>query len=62
MPSLSALIESHKAGPHTLDNPSLLLIAQPDDQLPGVRGEIKVIQQALKGWVMVTGLVSSEAQ
>jgi CHAT domain-containing protein/tetratricopeptide (TPR) repeat protein len=60
-PSLSALIESRKASPQMLDKPSLLLVAQPDDSLPGVDGEIKVIQRALKGRVTVTGLVSSEA-
>jgi hypothetical protein len=44
------------------DRPSLLLVAQPDDSLPGVTGEIKVIlKQTLKAQVAVTGLVSSEA-
>ena len=43
------------------EKPSLLLVAQPDDNLPGVRGEIEVIQQAIKGRVTVKGLVSSEA-
>jgi tetratricopeptide (TPR) repeat protein len=42
-PSLSALIESRKASPQMSDKPSLLLVAQPDDSLPGVSGEIKVI-------------------
>ncbi len=60
-PSLSALIESRKASPQMLERPSLLLVAQPDDSLPGVNGEIKVIQRALKGRVTVTDLVSSEA-
>ena len=41
--------------------PSLLLVAQPDDLLPGVKGEIKVIQRALQARVTVTGLVSAEA-
>ncbi len=59
-PSLSALIESLKASPQMLDKPSLLLVAQPDDSLPGVEGEIKVIQK-LEELVTVTGLVSSEA-
>ncbi len=59
-PSLSALIESHKAGPQMLDKPSLLLVAQPDDSLPGVKGEIRVIRK-LEERVTVTGLVSSEA-
>jgi CHAT domain-containing protein/tetratricopeptide (TPR) repeat protein len=63
-PSLSALIESRKASPQMLDKPSLLLVAQPDDFLPGVRGEIKVIQRTLKELARattVTTLVSSEA-
>jgi tetratricopeptide (TPR) repeat protein len=62
-PSLSALIESRKASPQMLDKPSLLLVAQPDDSLPGVRGEIKVIQRTLKelARATVTTLVSSEA-
>ena len=60
-PSLSALIESRKASPRTLEKPSLLLVAQPDDSLPGVNGEIKVIERALKARVAVTGLISSEA-
>ncbi|KAI9462856.1 CHAT domain-containing protein [Lactarius psammicola] len=60
-PSLSALIESRKASPQTPEKPSLLLVAQPDDSLPGVNGEIKVIQRALKARVTVTGLVSSGA-
>jgi tetratricopeptide (TPR) repeat protein len=60
-PSLSALIESRKASPQMPDKPSLLLVAQPDDSLPGVDGEIEVIQRALEGRVTVTRLVSSEA-
>jgi CHAT domain-containing protein len=43
-----------------LESPHLLLVAQPDDSLPGVKGEIKVIR-ALKSRVAVTDLVSSEA-
>jgi hypothetical protein len=59
--SLSALIESHRAGPQTLEKPSLLLVAQPDDSLPGVKGEIKVVVHTLKSRVTVKGLISSEA-
>ena len=59
-PSLSALIESRKTNPQTLERPSLLLVARPDDSLPCVRGEIKVIR-ALESRVTVTGLVSDEA-
>ncbi len=43
-----------------LGKPSLLLVAQPDDSLPGVNGEVKVIQ-AFKAQVTATGRVSSEA-
>ncbi|KAH9005623.1 CHAT domain-containing protein [Lactarius hatsudake] len=60
-PSLSALIESRKLSPQILVKPSLLLVAQPDDSLMGVNGEIKVIQRALKARAVVTGLVSREA-
>jgi CHAT domain-containing protein len=61
-PSLSALIESCRESPRMLERPSLLLVAQPEDNsLPGVKGEIKVIKRALKGRVTVTGLVSSKA-
>jgi CHAT domain-containing protein len=61
-PSLSALIDSHEvqASPRMLDKPSLLLVALPDDSLPGVNGEIRVIR-ALKSRVAVTDLVSSKA-
>ena len=59
-PTLSALIESRKAGPRVPEKPSLLLVARPDDSLPGVKGEIKVIR-ALQSHVTVTGLVSSDA-
>jgi CHAT domain-containing protein len=62
-PSLSALIESRQANlqKQIPKRPSLLLVAQPDDLLPGVHGEIKVIQRALQTRVTVTGLVSAEA-
>ncbi|KAH9020653.1 CHAT domain-containing protein [Lactarius pseudohatsudake] len=61
-PSLSALVESrnHDASPQMLDKPSLLLVAQPKDSLPGVKGEIKAIL-SLEPRVTVAGLVSSEA-
>ncbi|KAH9059785.1 CHAT domain-containing protein [Lactarius vividus] len=59
-PSLSALIESHTASPQILGKPSLLLVAQPDDSLPGVKGEIKAIRK-LEEFVTVASLVSSEA-
>ncbi|KAH9023921.1 CHAT domain-containing protein [Lactarius hengduanensis] len=49
------------SSPQMLGKPSLLLVAQPDDSLLGVNGEIKVIQRALKARAVVTGLVSREA-
>ena len=60
-PSLSALIESRQANLQIPKKPSLLLVAQPDDSLPGVHGEIKVIRRALQARLTVTGLVSGEA-
>ena len=62
-PSLSALIESRKANVtlETLNMPSLLLVAQPDDLLPGVNGEIKVIRRALDARLTVASLISGEA-
>ena len=60
-PSLSALIESRQANLQIPKKPSLLLVAQPDDLLPGVHGEIKVIRRALQARLAVTGLVSGEA-
>jgi hypothetical protein len=59
-PSLSALIESRNTSQQVPGKPSLLLVALPDDDLPGVKGEIKVIGK-LEKWVTVTVLVSSEA-
>jgi len=48
-PTLSALIDSRNPGPQLQSSrqPSLLRVAHPDGSLPGVKGEIKVIQ-ALK--------------
>jgi CHAT domain-containing protein len=59
-PSLSALIESRNTSQQELGNPSLLLVALPDDDLPGVKGEIKVIRK-LEEQVTVMDLVSSKA-
>jgi CHAT domain-containing protein len=58
--TLSALIESRKASTKMPDKPSLLLVAQLDDSLPGVNGEIKVIRK-FEEQVTVTALVSNEA-
>ncbi|KAH9160818.1 CHAT domain-containing protein [Lactarius sanguifluus] len=59
-PSLSALVEARKESPQMLEKPSLLLVAQPEDSLPGVKGEIKAIR-SLEPRVTVADLVSSEA-
>ncbi|KAH9059487.1 CHAT domain-containing protein [Lactarius vividus] len=59
-PSLSALIESRKASQQILEKPSLLLVAQSEDSLPGVKEEIKVLR-SLKSRVTVADLVSSKA-
>jgi CHAT domain-containing protein len=61
MPTLSGLIKSRKGSPRMPEKPWLLLVAQPDHFLPGVSGEVKVIQRTLKARVTLTGLVSSEA-
>ena len=43
-PTLSALIESRKPSTQQSKQSSLLLVAQPNKSLPGVKGEISVIQ------------------
>ncbi|KAI0295658.1 CHAT domain-containing protein [Multifurca ochricompacta] len=43
-PTLSALIESRKPNPKMSYQPSLLLVANPDESLPGAFGEMAVIQ------------------
>ena len=62
-PSLSALIEARQADVQMPTRPSLLLVAQPDDLLPGVNGEIKVIRRALASDARLTvaSLISGEA-
>jgi len=57
-PSLSALIESRNPSAQALDQPSLLLVAQPDESLPGVWGEIEVIDKLN---VPVTSLILKRA-
>jgi len=57
-PSLSALIESRNPSAQALDQPSLLLVAQPDKSLPGVWGEIEVMHKVN---VPVTSLISKWA-
>ena len=45
--SLSTVIESCLANAQMLERPSLLLVAQPDDFLPGLNEKIEVIRRAL---------------
>ncbi len=44
IPSLSALIESRKPGTQTIGKPSILLVAHPDENMPGGLKEMKVVQ------------------
>jgi hypothetical protein len=57
-PTLSALITSRNSGTRNSSLPNLLLVAQPVTSLPGVSGEIQVIQN-LK--LPVTSLISQSA-
>jgi len=43
-PTLSALIESRKPGSHSFEKPSILLVAQPDEFMPGAWDEISLIR------------------
>ena len=57
-PTLSALITSRNPAAQNLDLPNILLVAQPDPSLPGVSGEIQVIQNLN---LPVTSLISQSA-
>ena len=57
-PTLSALIESRQPGSHTLEKPSILLVAQPDESMPRAWEEILFIRH-LK--TRVTTLISKNA-
>ena len=57
-PTLSALIESRKSGQKTLESPSLLLVAQPDESLLHAWPEIRRIQSI---GTNVTSLISERA-
>ncbi|KAI0298357.1 CHAT domain-containing protein [Multifurca ochricompacta] len=59
-PTLSALIESRKPSPKTSYKPSLLLVANPDESLPGAFGEMSVIQ-SLNSRVPVATLCGKNA-
>jgi hypothetical protein len=57
-PTLSALIESRKPGSHSFEKPSILLVAQPDEFMPGAWHEISLIQRLN---TTVTTLISKKA-
>ena len=57
-PTLSALIESRKPGSHPFKKPSILLVAQPDEFMPGAWHEISLIQHLN---TTVTTLISKKA-
>ncbi|KAI0298339.1 CHAT domain-containing protein [Multifurca ochricompacta] len=59
-PTLSALIESRKPSPKASCQPSLLLVANPDESLPGAFGEMAVIQ-SLNSRVPVVTLCGQNA-
>ncbi|KAI0298392.1 CHAT domain-containing protein [Multifurca ochricompacta] len=59
-PTLSALIESRKPSPKTSYEPSLLLVANPDESLPGAFGEMEIIQ-SLKSRLPVATLCGKNA-
>jgi len=44
IPSLSALIESHKPHSQTIGKPSILLVAQPDEKMPQAFEEMKTVR------------------
>ena len=43
--TLSALIDSRKPGTHSFEKPSILLVAQPDEFMPGAWDEISLIRR-----------------
>jgi len=57
-PTLSALIESRKHNFHSLEKPSILLVAQPDESMPGAWVEISHVQRLE---TTVTTLISKKA-
>jgi CHAT domain-containing protein len=57
-PTLSALIESCKPNQQTVEKPSLLLVAQPDESLQGAWPEIEHVQRLSTN---VTALISATA-
>ena len=59
--TLSALIEARKGIEDTLKRPSLLIVGQPDETLPGVRAEIKVIQRLAPSALSLIGAKATRA-
>jgi CHAT domain-containing protein len=57
-PTLSALIEARKPGSHSFEKPSILLVAQPDESLPGAWKEMALVRRLN---TKVTTLVSKRA-
>jgi CHAT domain-containing protein len=57
-PTLSALIEARKSGSHSFEKPSILLVAHPDEYMPGAWEEIALVRR-LK--TTVTTLISKRA-
>jgi len=57
-PTLSALIESRTHNSHSLEKPSILLVAQPDESMPGAWAEISHIRRLE---TTVTTLISKRA-
>jgi CHAT domain-containing protein len=57
-PTLSALIESRKPSSHSSEKPSVLLVAQPDELMPGAWDEISVVRHIK---ARVTTLISKKA-
>ena len=57
-PTLSTLMESNNPGSHSLDKPSIVLIAQPDASLPEAFEEIQVVRDTD---TQVTTLISAMA-
>jgi len=60
-PTLSDLIEARKGIEDTLKRPSLLIVGQPDETLPGVRAEIKVIQRLAPSALSLIGAKATRA-
>ena len=58
-PSLSALIEARKPGPHAISKPSMLLVAQPDERMPKALKEMGAVQAVD---TQVTTLFSARAK